>query len=136
MCGILAHYLFDRDGRLDAQVLRAMADTMLHREPDDAGYWVVGWQPIGNEDGSVLLTFNGGIYNFPTLCEQLISLGHRFRSRSDSDVIIHAYEEWGVEGCLERLEGMFAFVIWDRKRELLFAARDRLGIKPLYYRRD
>lgn len=154
MCGIFAHYLFDREAQLDEAVLRTMTDTMLHRGPDDAGYWVDGRiglahrrlsiidlsadgrQPMANEDGSVLLTFNGEIYNFSQLRSELIARGHRFRSRSDSEVILHGYEEWGCEGCLERLRGMFAFVIWDRKRELLFAARDRLGIKPLYYRED
>ena len=154
MCGILAHYLFDRSGSLDESLLREMADTMTHRGPDDAGYWVDGQiglahrrlsiidlspdgrQPMVNEDGSVRLTFNGEIYNFPSLRKELLGRGYRFRSRSDTEVILHGYQEWGVEGCLKRLRGMFAFVIWDSKRQLLFAARDRLGIKPLYYRLD
>jgi asparagine synthase (glutamine-hydrolysing) len=154
MCGIFAHYLFDREAQLDESVLRSMADTMIHRGPDDSGYWVDGRiglahrrlsiidlspdgrQPMTNEDESVLLTFNGEIYNFAELRRELISKGHHFKSRSDSEVILHGYEEWGTEGCLERLRGMFAFVIWDRRREQLFAARDRLGIKPLYYRDD
>ncbi len=154
MCGIFAHYLFDREAQLDEAVLRSMTDTMLHRGPDDSGYWLDGRiglahrrlsiidlspdgrQPMANEDGSVLLTFNGEIYNFAELRSELLSRGHRFTSQSDSEVILHGYEEWGCEGCLERLQGMFAFVIWDRKRERLFAARDRLGIKPLYYRHD
>ena len=154
MCGIFAHYLFDREAQLDESVLRTMTDTMFHRGPDDCDYWVDGRiglahrrlsiidlspdgrQPMANEDGSVLLTFNGEIYNFTQLRSELISRGHRFRSHSDSEVILHGYEEWGCEGCLERLRGMFAFVIWDRKRERLFAARDRLGIKPLYFRQD
>lgn len=154
MCGILAHYLFDPAGQLDERVLHEMADTMTHRGPDDAGYWVNGRiglahrrlsiidlspdgrQPMENEDGSVRLTFNGEIYNFPELRAELIGRGHRFRSRSDSEVILHGYEEWGGPGCLERLRGMFAFVIWHAEREQVFAARDRLGIKPLYYRTD
>jgi asparagine synthase (glutamine-hydrolysing) len=154
MCGILAHLLHDPAAQLDERVLREMADTMTHRGPDDAGYWTDGRiglahrrlsiidlspdgrQPMENEDGSVRLTFNGEIYNFPELRAELIGRGHRFRSRSDSEVILHGYEEWGGAGCLDRLRGMFAFVIWDAARQQLFAARDRLGIKPLYYRED
>jgi asparagine synthase (glutamine-hydrolysing) len=154
MCGILAHCLFDEAARVDEATLREMADTMIHRGPDDAGYWVrgriglahrrlsiidlsaAGRQPMENEDGSVWLTCNGEIYNYLALRKQLISRGHRFRSNSDSEVILHGYEEWGGPGCLERLRGMFAFVIWDEKRQQLFAARDRLGIKPLYFRND
>ena len=154
MCGILGHCLFDPAGRIDEATLREMADTMIHRGPDDAGYWVdgriglahrrlsiidlsaAGRQPMENEDGSVRLTCNGEIYNYLELRKQLIDRGHRFRSNSDSEVILHGYEEWGGVGCLARLRGMFAFVIWDEKRQQLFAARDRLGIKPLYFRTD
>lgn len=154
MCGILAQCLFDESAQVDEVTLRAMADTMVHRGPDDAGYWVrgriglahrrlsiidlspAGRQPMENEDHTVLLTFNGEIYNFAELRKELEGRGHRFRSDSDSEVILHGYEEWGGPGCLAKLRGMFAFVIWDDNRQLLFAARDRVGIKPLYFRND
>jgi len=154
MCGILAHCLHDESAQIDEGTLREMADTMTHRGPDDAGYWVrgnvglahrrlsiidlssAGRQPMENEDSSVLLTFNGEIYNFPELRRELISRGYRFRSNSDSEVILHGYQEWGGAGCVRRLRGMFAFAIWDDKRKSLFAARDRVGIKPLYFRDD
>ena len=85
-----------------------------------------------SEDGTLWLVFNGEIYNYIELREELILKGHRFHSKSDSEVILHAYEEW-EDGCLERFNGMWAFAIWDGKRERLFCARDRLGIKPFYY---
>jgi asparagine synthase (glutamine-hydrolysing) len=92
----------------------------------------LGHQPMGNEDGTIQIVFNGEIYNYRELGEKLRAKGHRFNSRSDTEVIIHAYEEWG-EACLEELRGMFSFAIWDKKERKLFAARDRLGIKPFYY---
>ena len=116
MCGILAHCLHDESAQIDEGTLREMADTMTHRGPDDAGYWVrgnvglahrrlsiidlssAGRQPMENEDSSVLLTFNGEIYNFPELRRELISRGYRFRSNSDSEVILHGYQEWGGAG--------------------------------------
>lgn len=138
--------------------LIAMRDALTHRGPDDAGLWIspgeahaavasvglghrrlsiidlshAGAQPMSNEDGSVWLVFNGEIYNFPELRPQLEALGHRFASHTDSEVIIHAYEEWGAE-CVRRLRGMFAFAIWDQALQSLLLARDRFGIKPLYY---
>ena len=94
-----------------------------------------GAQPIGNEDGSVWLTYNGEIYNFRELREELLErLGHRFRSRTDSEVIVHAWEEWGA-ACASRLRGIFAFGLWDERNKSLFLARDPLGVKPLYHAR-
>lgn len=126
-----------------------MADTISHRGPDDEGYYVsgpvgfgfrrlsiidlnTGHQPISNEDGSAWIVFNGEIYNYQELRQQLQSKGHVFKTRTDTEVIIHLYEEFG-EDCVKRLRGMFAFAIWDERHRLLLLARDRVGIKPLYY---
>jgi asparagine synthase (glutamine-hydrolysing) len=134
----------------DERTVRAMAAVMEHRGPDQDGVFCCdgaslghrrlsiidlsedGRQPMGNEDGRIQLVFNGEIYNFAELRPVLEARGHRFRSRSDSEVILHAYEEYGVN-CLAHLRGMFAFAIWDGRDESLFIARDRIGIKPLYY---
>ncbi len=126
-----------------------MADTIEHRGPDDEGYYVsgqiglgfrrlsiidlnTGHQPISNEDGSVWIVFNGEIYNYQELREILFAKGHRFTTHTDTEVIVHLYEEVG-EACVEQLRGMFGFAIWDSRNETLFLARDRVGIKPLYY---
>ena len=133
-------------------MLRGMARILAHRGPDDEGFYeegevglaarrlkiidlVGGHQPLANEDGTCWLIFNGEIYNFPELRERLEKKGHRFRSRTDGETILHLYEEEG-DGCLRHLEGMFAFALWDRPRQRLLLARDHLGIKPLYYRLD
>ena len=92
-----------------------------------------GHQPISNEDGTLWIVFNGEIYNHRELREDLITRGHRYRTHSDTETIVHLYEEYGKD-CVQHLRGMFAFAIWDAKRKSLFVARDRLGIKPLYYR--
>jgi asparagine synthase (glutamine-hydrolysing) len=138
--------------RIDLRLVVAMRDAMAHRGPDDAGLWsnpagtvalghrrlsIIdlssnGRQPMQNEDGSVRLVFNGEIYNFRSLRGQLLAAQHVFRSQSDSEVIVHAYEQWGLS-CVERLRGMFAFALWDAKRGRLVLARDRFGIKPLVY---
>jgi asparagine synthase (glutamine-hydrolysing) len=127
-----------------------MCDIMAHRGPDDDGFFMqggiglgmrrlsiidlaTGHQPISNEDGSIWIVFNGEIYNHRPLRERLNALGHRYRTQSDTETIIHLYEEYGKD-CVQHLRGMFAFAIWDAKRKTLFIARDRLGIKPLYYR--
>jgi len=149
MCGIAG--VFDLRGRrsIDVRVLHQMTDALIHRGPDGCGYHTEGGvglghrrlaiidleggkQPLFNEDGSVSVTYNGEIYNFRQLQDELESKGHRFRTRCDTEVIVHAWEEWG-ENCVERFNGMFAFAIWDRNKDCLFLARDRIGIKPLYY---
>ncbi|TMH00551.1 MAG: asparagine synthetase B, partial [Betaproteobacteria bacterium] len=149
MCGIVG--VFDtRDRReVSRTLLSHMNETQHHRGPDECGVHFepglalghrrlsiidlsTGQQPLFNEDGSVVVIFNGEIYNYQTLIPELTSLGHRFRTRSDTEVIVHAWESWG-EACVERFRGMFAFALWDRNRSTLFLARDRLGVKPLYY---
>ena len=148
MCGILA--TVDLKGRpLQADAVRRLRDTMLHRGPDDCGLHVdgsvalahrrlsiidlsrSGHQPMSNEDGSIHIVFNGEIYNYVELREELRQRGHVFASTSDTEVIVHLYEEKGAH-CVEKLRGMFAFAIWDSRHHRLFAARDRFGIKPLY----
>ena len=130
-------------------VIKAMADRIIHRGPDDADYYVDqdvslgfrrlsiidlegGRQPLLNEDGTKVLTFNGEIYNFQSLREDLLKKGHVFKTRTDSETILHGYEEYGKE-ILQKLRGMFAFVIWDSVKKELFGARDIFGIKPFYY---
>src|ERR1700685_539552 len=149
MCGICGKLEFDPQARVSPALVKAMADTISHRGPDDEGYYVsgpigfgfcplsiidlnTGHQPISNEDGTVWIVFNGEIYNYQELREHLLSRGHVFKTRTDTEVIVHLYEEFG-EGCVEKLRGMFAFAIWDEKRKQLLLARDRVGIKPLYY---
>jgi asparagine synthase (glutamine-hydrolysing) len=149
MCGICGKFEFDLQASVSPALVKAMADAISHRGPDDEGYYVsgpiglgfrrlsiidlnTGHQPISNEDGSVWIVFNGEIYNYQELREHLLSRGHVFKTRTDTEVIVHLYEEFG-EGCVEKLRGMFAFAIWDNRNKLLFIARDRLGIKPLYY---
>ena len=153
MCGI-AGFMLSGSIADSLSLLRSMADVIAHRGPDDVGYFEkqtgtgnyqvglahrrlsiidlnTGHQPIGNEDGSIQIVFNGEIYNFKALRESLIARGHRFRTASDTETIVHAYEEYG-EACVEHFRGMFAFAIWDAGRERLFLARDRFGKKPLY----
>jgi asparagine synthase (glutamine-hydrolysing) len=149
MCGIVG--IFDtRGGReIDRELLGRMNETQHHRGPDEGGLHTEpgvgfghrrlsiidlssGQQPLFNEDGSVVVVFNGEIYNYPELMDELIKLGHTFRTHCDTEVIVHAWEQWG-EACVERFRGMFAFGLWDRNKKTLFLCRDRLGIKPLYY---
>jgi len=154
MCGIVG--LITRDGtRVDVDQIAVMRDTMRHRGPDDEGLWVssdgqaglghrrlaiidlspAGRAPMGNEDGSVQVTFNGEIYNHGDLRQRLARQGHRFRSQCDTEVLVHLWEEHGPR-MVDHLVGMFAFVIWDSRTRQTFAARDRLGIKPLYWTDD
>ena len=141
--------MFDTEARVSPSLVKAMADTIQHRGPDDEGYYVSGpiglgfrrlsiidlhsgHQPISNEDGTVWIVFNGEIYNYQELRAFLQSRGHVFTTQTDTETIVHLYEELGPR-CLDRLRGMFAFAIWDGNSETLFLARDRVGIKPLYY---
>jgi asparagine synthase (glutamine-hydrolysing) len=149
MCGIAG--IFDmRDRRMPDPGLLEQMDALLHHRGPDAsgdhqepGVGLVhrrlsiidlsgGSQPLYNEDKSVVVVYNGEIYNFPELIDELTSLGHVFRTRCDTEVVVHGWEQWG-ERCVDRFRGMFAFALWDRNAETLFLARDRLGIKPLYY---
>jgi asparagine synthase (glutamine-hydrolysing) len=148
MCGIAGLYADIPSDVLDRGI-RRMTDSLTHRGPDDAGYHrdgrvalghrrlsiidlKMGHQPIFNEDRSLCIIFNGEIFNYKEIKVDLEAKGHRFSTQSDTETILHAYEEWG-EGALHRLRGMFAFCIWDAKAETLFLARDRFGIKPLFY---
>jgi asparagine synthase (glutamine-hydrolysing) len=149
MCGIAG--IVNVNGQApDRALLLRIRDTLVHRGPDDAGIYLkgcvglalrrlsivdltsAGHQPMSNEDGTVWLVFNGEIYNYVELAAELRVRGHSFRSRTDSETIIHLYEEEGEE-CVRRLNGMFAFAIWDERKQMLFAARDRFGIKPFHY---
>lgn len=153
MCGI-AGFVGPLKNINSSAVLRSMSATINHRGPDDDGFFEsatrdnryqiglahrrlsiidlsTGHQPIGNEDGSVQIIFNGEIYNFHQLRDELIALGHHFVTASDTETIVHAYEQWG-ERCVEYFRGMFAFAIWDCRNERLFLARDRFGKKPLF----
>ena len=148
MCGIVG--FIDRMNQNDkSKTLEEMMNTIVHRGPSSSGEFIdegaaIGFrrlsiidleggdQPIFNEDKSKLITFNGEIYNFRELREDLIAKGHDFTTHADTEVLLHGYEEYGVE-LLQKLRGMFAFVIWDREKQELFGARDHFGIKPLYY---
>ncbi|MBI3869523.1 MAG: asparagine synthase (glutamine-hydrolyzing) [Verrucomicrobia bacterium] len=149
MCGIAGKFNYAKGEPVDPDLPRRMGAVMRHRGPDGDGVYLsgpvgfvhrrlaiidlaAGQQPLSNEDGTVWITFNGEIYNYRILREQLLKLGHKFRTGSDTEVIVHAYEEYG-EACVEKLRGMFGFAIWDEKKRKLFMARDRVGIKPLYF---
>lgn len=149
MCGIVG--IFNTDGKpVSAPVLRKMTDVIKHRGPDGEGYWINGFvgfghrrlkildlsdaahQPMQSHDGKVTITYNGEVYNFRELRSELEDMGYKFRSAGDTEVVLNAYHAWGKE-CVHRFNGMFAFVVWDEKSQRLFMARDRYGIKPLYY---
>jgi asparagine synthase (glutamine-hydrolysing) len=149
MCGIAGRFNHSAGHSVDPAHLIAMTDAVTHRGPDAAGYYhdgaialghrrlsiidlATGDQPLGNEDGSVQVVFNGEIYNFAEVRHELAAHGHRFRTNSDTEVIVHGYEQWG-ERCVDRFRGMFAFAVWDGRHRRLLLARDRLGVKPLYY---
>ena len=150
MCGIAGMLAADPGAAPDEGAVRRMCDAMVHRGPDDHGYRAdgpcalghrrlsiidlrpEGAQPMTNEDGSVVIVFNGEVYNFRELRADLERQGHVFASQSDTEAVLHAYEQYGDQA-LERLNGMFAFALYDKTRNRLLIARDRLGIKPLFY---
>ncbi len=155
MCGIAGIYYPSThsgpngDGSIDKDLLQRMNGIQSHRGPDDDGFHYApgiglahrrlsiidlsgGHQPLYNEDRTVCVVFNGEIYNYPALSEELKQKGHVFQTHSDTETIVHAWEEWGVK-CVERFRGMFSFAVWDQTKQQLFITRDRLGIKPLYY---
>src|SRR3982751_2584396 len=149
MCGIVG--LMDLKGRREPSraLLARMNETQHHRGPDAGGMHVeprvglghrrlsiidvaTGQQPLWNEDHSVVVIYNGEMYNYQELVPELVALGHVFRTRSDTEVIVHAWEAWG-EACVKRFRGMFAFALWDEGQQALLLARGGLGVKPLYY---
>ncbi len=149
MCGIAGIYNFFDGQEISLDTLKRMAAIVRHRGPDGFGFYkderaglaharlsIIdlenGWQPMHNEDKTVWITFNGEIFNYKELRTKLLSKGHRFYTKSDTEVIVHLYEDYGVE-CLSHLNGQFAFAIWDKRKESLFIARDRVGIRPLFY---
>lgn len=151
MCGIVGIYNYTSFEPANRVALEKATSVLYHRGPDEQGYYFddknglgfghrrlsiidlsTGQQPLYNEDNSIVLICNGEIYNFPELFDKLISLGHRFKTRSDNEAIIHLYETYGLD-CVKHLNGMFAFALWDSKKKLLLLARDRMGVKPLYY---
>ena len=149
MCGICGILNIDCDRKIDPDQLKKMTEVIIHRGPDDVGYYikdnvglgirrlsiidlVTGHQPISNEDQSIWIVLNGEIYNFLELKDNLIKKGHRFRTKTDTEVIVHLYEEYNLE-CVKHLRGMFCFALWDDNHKRLVLAKDRIGIKPLYY---
>ena len=150
LCGITGVLNLTQQEPINTERLCAANETLNHRGPDEAGIYSEadvglavrrlriidlsgGKQPIANEDNTVHIVYNGEMYTHKQLRAELESRGHQFRTQVDTEVILHAYEEWGIEGCLNRLRGMYAFAIWDRNQRRLVLARDRLGIKPLYF---
>src|SRR5438067_3898314 len=149
MCGIAGKFNFDPWRPIDRERLTAMTSVVAHRGPDADGFYVgpgiglghrrlsiidlsTGDQPLTNEDGTIWTVFNGEIYNFAEVRSDLEAAGHRFRTQTDTEVVIHAYEQWG-DRAVDRFRGMFAFALWDEPKRRLLLVRDRLGVKPLYY---
>lgn len=152
MCGITGKVNFDRSRNIDVREIKQMTDSIRHRGPDDEGFYIqqnvglgfrrlsiidlsTGHQPLANEDETIWIIFNGEIYNYQELHDDLVRKGHVFRTKSDTETIVHLYEEYGTD-CVKFLRGMFGFSIWDNKKQQLFCARDRFGIKPFYYYTD
>ena len=149
MCGICGIVNFDKNCGVDERILTKMMDVITHRGPDDGGLYIknnvglgfrrlsiidlsTGHQPIPNEDKTIWINHNGEIYNFKELKEDLLEKGHKFRTNSDSEVVLHLYEEYG-SNCINMLRGMFGIIIFDQNKNEILIARDRLGIKPIYY---
>jgi asparagine synthase (glutamine-hydrolysing) len=149
MCGIAGKFHFNPNQPIDSACLTAMTTVAAHRGPDADGFYIApgiglghrrlsiidlstGDQPLANEDRTIWVVFNGEIYNFAEVRAELVAHGHRFRTNTDTEVIVHAYEQWG-EGSVERFRGMFAYALWDEPRRRLVLVRDRLGVKPLHY---
>ena len=149
MCGIVGVFDLARANKIEGALVDRMCDAIIHRGPDDAGKYIDRWigmgmrrlaiidraggkQPLANEDDSVWVVFNGEIYNHVELRQDLQGKGHVFQTTSDTEVLVHLYEEESID-CLGRLRGMFSFAIWDAKLQRLFIARDRLGIKPCFW---
>jgi asparagine synthase (glutamine-hydrolysing) len=149
MCGIVGIFDTTGGGSIDREILQKMNQSQFHRGPDEGGIHVEpglgfghrrlsiidlssGQQPLFNRDRSVVVTYNGEIYNFMDVRRELEALGHRFETHCDTEVIVYAWEAWG-KACVDKFRGMFAFAVWDRPKQTLFLARDRLGVKPLYY---
>src|SRR5438270_11892029 len=152
MCGICGQFNFVRGEPVDQDTIRKMAESIAHRGPDDEGYLFAGplgfgfrrlsiidlaggHQPMSDAEETVWIMLNGEIYNYPELRQQLQGYGHQFRTKSDTEVIVHGYKEWGTE-VFNHLNGMFGLAIWDVDKNRLVLARDAMGIKPLYYRID
>ncbi|HEX8998519.1 MAG TPA: asparagine synthetase B, partial [Blastocatellia bacterium] len=149
MCGIIGFVNLDQQQPANERIARAMNQAILHRGPDDEGFYVNanvamgmrrlsiidlagGHQPISNEDGSVWVVFNGEIYNYQELRQGLLARGHQLRTNSDTETIVHLYEDYG-DDLIQHLNGMFGFALWDERRQRLLIARDRMGEKPLYF---
>src|SRR5690242_4434837 len=149
MCGIVA--IFSSQGPIPPELLQHATHKLQHRGPDQQKYWLnpagitglgharlsiidleTGEQPIANEDGQLHVIVNGEFYGYKPIQDMLEDSGHYLRTRSDSEIVLHLYEDWGTQ-CLAHLRGEFAFILWDEKNQMLFAARDRFGIKPLFY---
>src|SRR5687767_15925586 len=151
MCGIAGFASSSVLGPDERHRARGMRDVLVHRGPDGAGLWADdyaalahrrlsivdlagGHQPLSNETGAIWVTYNGEIYNHADVRRELESAGHQYRTRSDTETIVHAYEQWG-DACVTRFRGMFAFAIWDAPQRRLLLVRDRLGVKPVYWAR-
>jgi asparagine synthase (glutamine-hydrolysing) len=152
MCGLTGIFEYERSTQVSSELVHRMNETIVHRGPDDEGIYVGpgiglgfrrlsiidlagGHQPISNEDGTIWVMLNGEIYNYPELRKELLERGHTLTTRSDTETIVHLYEEYG-EGCFRRLRGMFAIVLWDSAQRRVLLARDRIGKKPLFYAAD
>jgi len=152
MCGITGIVNLDNN-RINKKILLAMNQALKHRGPDDEGFWIenniglaqrrlsildlspLGHQPMFYDRKNLVIVFNGEIYNYIEIRDELLKLGYKFRSQTDTEVILAAYQEWGIE-CLKKFNGMWAFVLYDRRQNQIFAARDRMGVKPFYYFSD